>query len=250
MEKLQISKEFKSLIPHLSEGVFNLLEQNILKEGIRDPIVVYNNIIIDGHNRYKIAQKHNLKFKTVDREFNSIDEVKIWILENQAGRRNLNESQRALLGAKLSKTEIGSNQYTKEGTQGCVPSSQSEAARVVNVSQRSISSAKKILVNANPEIIKAIELGKLSLYAAEKEINKTKTNNVEKVKKAKQKDIVENTTKDYTLIQIKTPPELHNLIVKHMQSSKISDKGEGVVDFIRNLLNTVDSITEFLAKKL
>jgi hypothetical protein len=244
MKKLQISKEFKSIIPQLSKGEFDLLEQNILEEGIRDSIIVYNNVIIDGHNRYEIAQKHNLKFKTVDKEFDSIDKVKTWILENQAGRRNLNESQRALLGARLEKTTHGGDRKSEERVANWQPNRES-ISKMVNASPRSIGRAKKVLAFADIEMVKNVENGELSLSAAEKEINKT-----EKIKKIEQKDTVENTTKDYVLIQTKTPPELYSLIVKHMQSNKISDEGEGVVDFIRNLLNTVDSITEFLAKKL
>ena len=68
MEKLQINEEFKSLIPPLTNDEYDLLEQNILKEGIRDPIIVYDNVIIDGHNRFKIAQKHNLKFDIIDKK--------------------------------------------------------------------------------------------------------------------------------------------------------------------------------------
>lgn len=244
MKKLQISKEFKSVIPQLSKGEFDLLEQNILEEGIRDPIVVYNDTIIDGHNRYEIAQKHNLEFKTVDKEFDSIDKVETWILENQAGRRNLNESQRALLGARLEKTTHGGDRTSKEQVANWQPDRKS-ISKMVNASPRSIGRAKKVLIYADIEMVKNVENGELSLSAAEEKINKT-----EKVKKVKQKDTIKNTTKDYTLIQMKTPLKLYNLIIKHMQSNKISDEGEGVVNFIRSLLNTVDSITEFLAKKL
>lgn len=91
MEKLQINKEFKELIPPLTEDEYDLLEQNILEEGIRDPIIVYENMIVDGHNRFEIAQKHDVEFTIVDKKFDSIDAVKIWIIENQLGRRNVSD---------------------------------------------------------------------------------------------------------------------------------------------------------------
>lgn len=171
-KKLTILEEFKNLLIPLTDEEYNNLEQSVLIEGIRDPLIVWGEILIDGHHRYLLAQEHDLEFTVKGLVFENKNSVIEWIIKNQLGRRNLNESQRALLGAKLSNTEIGSNQYTKEGSQICEPSSQSEAARIVNVSPRSISSAKKILINADTETIKAIEKGELSLHAAEKEIKK------------------------------------------------------------------------------
>ena len=88
---MQIKEEFKKLIPALSMEEFNQLEENILKEGIRDAILTWNGFIIDGHNRYEIAQKHNLKFKTEEKVFENELDVKIWMAKNQLGRRNLTD---------------------------------------------------------------------------------------------------------------------------------------------------------------
>ena len=91
---LVINKEFSELIPPLKENEFKQLETSILKEGIRVPLVVWNNCIIDGHNRYIIAQKYNLEFEVLNKEFNDIKSVKEWIINNQLGRRNLSDWQR------------------------------------------------------------------------------------------------------------------------------------------------------------
>ena len=61
---LTIDPEFKRLLPALRPEEFRLLEESILAEGCRDPIVVWENIIVDGHNRYEICQKNHLEFKT------------------------------------------------------------------------------------------------------------------------------------------------------------------------------------------
>jgi 16S rRNA G966 N2-methylase RsmD len=88
---MKIKEEFRSLIPPLTPDEFSQLEANCLAEGIRDAILTWNDYIIDGHNRYEIAQKHNLPFKTQAKEFESEDDVIIWMCNNQLGRRNLPE---------------------------------------------------------------------------------------------------------------------------------------------------------------
>ena len=89
MTELIIDDEFKNLIPPLDEQERAQLEENILRDGIREPLTIWNNIIVDGHNRYAIAQKHSLPFKTVTKDFTERSDAKIWILKNQLGRRNL-----------------------------------------------------------------------------------------------------------------------------------------------------------------
>ena len=88
---MQIKEELKNLIPPLTNDEFNTLEKSILEEGIREPIIVWNGYIVDGHTRYKIAQKHNLEFKTVEKEFDDMESVKLWMIDNQKGRRNLTD---------------------------------------------------------------------------------------------------------------------------------------------------------------
>ena len=86
MVDLIIDSEFKDLIPPLSDEEFKQLEKNLLRDGIREPLTVWQGILIDGHNRYEIAQAHGLEFKTVEMQFDSRDDVKLWIVKNQFGR--------------------------------------------------------------------------------------------------------------------------------------------------------------------
>jgi hypothetical protein len=58
---MQILKELEALIPPLTSEEFKQLERNILEEGIRDPLVTWNSILVDGHNRYRIAQEYDIK---------------------------------------------------------------------------------------------------------------------------------------------------------------------------------------------
>jgi DNA modification methylase len=86
--EITINKQFRTLFRPLTDEEFSQLEANLLQDGIRDPLVLWGDVLIDGHNRYAIAQKHNLKFKTIRKEFKDKTETEIWIRSNQKGRRN------------------------------------------------------------------------------------------------------------------------------------------------------------------
>jgi len=103
MQELIIDKEFKELIPPLTEEERKQLEQSLLKEGCRDAIVVWNGIIIDGHNRYEICKKHGIPFETLKKDFKNRTKAKVWIIHNQLGRRNLKTYEKGLMGLELKK---------------------------------------------------------------------------------------------------------------------------------------------------
>ena len=69
MYNLEINEEFKKLIPPLSKEEYEQLETNCLNEGIREAILTWNGVIIDGHNRYEIAKRWNLDFQTKSKNF-------------------------------------------------------------------------------------------------------------------------------------------------------------------------------------
>ena len=94
---MEILKELEVLIPPLTSEEFKQLERNILEEGIRDPLVTWNGILVDGHNRYRIANEYDIDFVTVEKEFADMNAVKEWMVNNQLGRRNLPEFVRGEL---------------------------------------------------------------------------------------------------------------------------------------------------------
>lgn len=101
MKELTIDNELKSYIRPLKDEEYEKLKESILIEGIRDPLVVWQGILLDGHHRYKIAQEHNLEFKIVEIELPDKDAVKEWIITNQLGRRNLTEQEASYYRGKL-----------------------------------------------------------------------------------------------------------------------------------------------------
>lgn len=96
---LKISETFRNLIPPLQPDEHKLLEESILNYGYDTsyPIIIWNNTLIDGHNRYEICQKHNVPFTTSEKQFDNEHDVINWIIDNQLARRNINADQRFYL---------------------------------------------------------------------------------------------------------------------------------------------------------
>ena len=120
MINLKIDPEFQSQIPPLTDDEFKQLEENILKEGkLISPLIVWNNTLVDGHNRYAILQKHpEIYFSTMPLRFANREEALAWICKNQLGRRNLTPEQKKFLIGKQYSVEHrkpggnGNNQHT------------------------------------------------------------------------------------------------------------------------------------------
>lgn len=98
---ITISAELKTFIPPLTNEEYQKLEQSILSEGCREDLIVWKKenefILVDGHNRYSICQKHNISFKTQTKDFTDIEEVKDWMINNQLGKRNVTEEVKSYL---------------------------------------------------------------------------------------------------------------------------------------------------------
>jgi phage N-6-adenine-methyltransferase len=94
---MKIDSEFRQLIPPLSADEYRQLEQNILAEGCRDALITWNGVILDGHNRYEICDRHGKPFRIAQINLASRDEATNWIIDNQLGRRNITQEQRAYL---------------------------------------------------------------------------------------------------------------------------------------------------------
>ena len=94
---LVIDPEFSGLIAPLSDSEYQYLENSILEEGCREPITVWGNTIIDGHNRFRICDHWGIHFRTHSVEFSSREEAIAWICATQLGRRNITEETRKYL---------------------------------------------------------------------------------------------------------------------------------------------------------
>lgn len=101
MEEYKIDPELNEVLPDLDKQDYEALENSLLTDGFKGaPIMVWNNIIVDGHNRYKICKKHNIPFEVKEIEFENKEEAIIWMIKQQMGRRNLTPMQRVELAEK------------------------------------------------------------------------------------------------------------------------------------------------------
>jgi len=97
MINIIIDATFQAMIAPPTTAEYELLETSILAEGCRDSLVLWGNILIDGHNRHKVCTQHGIEFNVVNRDFGNRDAVADWIYSNQLGRRNLTLDQMKIL---------------------------------------------------------------------------------------------------------------------------------------------------------
>ena len=174
---LRIDPEFADKIPPLTRDEYEQLEANILEEGtVINPLIVWNDVIVDGHNRYRIIQKHpEITFTIYKIEFTDRYEAIAWICKNQLGRRNLTEAQKKYLIGKQYEAEkkregFRGNQYTgydKSGESGPgqnVPDHLSERtseriAKEIGVNERYVRRAEEYArgLDAADEILPGIK---------------------------------------------------------------------------------------------
>lgn len=172
---IQIDSEFKNLIPPLSPEERQGLESSLLKEGCRDALVLWGDILIDGHNRYEICTKHNIPYKTVQREFESREAVIEWIILNQFGRRNLPAHERARLALRL-KPVIAEKAKEQHGIRNDIPQKSAESfkpietrqelAKLAGVSHDTIAKVERIEEDAPEPVVTASRQGQISVNAA------------------------------------------------------------------------------------
>ena len=107
LQNLSIDPEFQSKIPPLTAEERSQLEANILEEGrLLNPLIVWKNIIVDGHNRFEILKEHpEIEYTILEKEFDGREEAIVWICKNQLGRRNLTPEQRRYLVGKQYEAE-------------------------------------------------------------------------------------------------------------------------------------------------
>lgn len=180
---------YKNLIPKLKTQEHEGLEKSILKEGVRDALLVWNDTLIDGHNRLEICEKHNIEYRNEQIQFQNEDEAKVWIIENQLARRNLNEWQeyglksqkREILQAKGKENKLGRGKVlsTIDKT-----NTRNEISKDLGWSTGKVAQADIVSKKATPEIKQQLENNDITIHGAYKEIKKKQR--TEEIKKNRQ----------------------------------------------------------------
>ncbi len=236
MEPLRIDPEFESLIPPLSDDEFKQLEENIVEAGMcYDPIITWDGLIIDGHNRWKIIQRHpEVSYKTYMEIFFDKNEAKLWIINNQLGRRNLEASDAIDLAEKKNevKAQIAKAKQSAAGgdkrsdaykenasvqmdkSDAAPINTREEIAKDAGVSTGTVARYQAVKKKA-PELVPKIKSGELSIGGAYKAMKDE-----------------ERTPEPPKPVDPPKPPEYTiNDLVKEVESS-----GENYIKFLRDTL--------------
>ncbi|MCW5300063.1 hypothetical protein DXT88_17990 [Herbaspirillum lusitanum] len=187
---ITINNELLQYIDPLTANEYAALERSLLAEGCRDALVLWGDVLVDGHNRYEICRKYDIEFKTVQNTgFTSIDDVMLWMIDNQLGRRSVTDFQRGVLALRKRdiisarvRAEMDASIAAKaEGTapvesadtpaeEATIPSAsiktREDIARVAGISSNTIGQIEKIRKTAAPELVEAVRTGTISINAA------------------------------------------------------------------------------------
>lgn len=160
--------DYANLFPMLDAAAQDALRADIETHGVREPIIMFSGRILDGRNRYMAARDLILEFPVAD--FEGTDaEALAFVLSTNLHRRHLTESQRASVAAKLANIGHGDTARFSQAANlpdGHTPVSQAQAADMLNVSERSLRSAKTVIEQGGPELNAAVESGAVAVSAA------------------------------------------------------------------------------------
>ncbi|MEG0920722.1 MAG: plasmid replication/partition related protein [Comamonas sp.] len=187
-----VNEDLKAYIDPLTPDEYASLERSILAEGCRDALVLWGDVLIDGHNRYGICQKHGLPFNTVQNtHFQSMADVHLWMIDQHLGRRSVSDFQRGVLA--LRKREILERRkldkaipIAAEVAEGAAPevmnaevafspvdaaelekvATREAIAKAARLSSSQVAQIEKIQKSAAPELVEALKAGDISINAA------------------------------------------------------------------------------------
>jgi len=178
-----VNEDLKAYIDPLTPDECEALERSILAEGCRDALVLWGDVLVDGHNRYGICRKHGLPFQTVQNtRFQSIEDVHLWMIDQHLGRRSISDFQRGVLA--LRKREIVAERRARKAAAPAEPAAQvSDAnasnagtsapfdtrealAKAARLSSNQVVLIEKIQKQAAPELVAAVKAGTISINAA------------------------------------------------------------------------------------
>lgn len=186
-QNIVVNEELKAYIEPLTPDEHEALERSLLAEGCRDALVLWGDVLVDGHNRYGICVKHGIPFRTVQHpHFRSVEDVHLWMIDQHLGRRSVSDYQRGVLA--LRKREIVAERRARamadekekvdvdagaadDAARTAVLEprplqSREDIARAARLSSSQVGMIEKIHKQAAPEVVAAVKAGEISLNAA------------------------------------------------------------------------------------
>ncbi len=170
--------EYAEAFPWLEGAALDALREDIRQHGVREPIVMLDGAILDGRNRYMCARELGIEYPVVEY---AGDDPLAFVVSLNLLRRHLNESQRAAAAARLANLRVGkppakSANWRNNDQADFLPPiptppepvSQADAAKMLNVSERSVQRAQRVIDTAPAEIVRAVDQGHISVSLAAK----------------------------------------------------------------------------------
>ncbi len=168
--------EMEQLLPPLSVEQFSALERDVLENGCYAPIIVNESMeIVDGHNRFRICEKHGLPFKMMVFSFADLLEAKQWAVETQRNRRNLSMWELGQIALKL-KPDLELAAKNNQGLRADLSVNSSKSyepvdtrkamAHTVGIGEQSMGRIAQLAENAPQTLKKALDSKAISINRA------------------------------------------------------------------------------------
>ena len=142
MNNIQIDEELENLLPKLEVEKYNLLKADIIKNGCINPIIIWNGLIVDGHNRYRICKENNIEFKTKEMNFANKQEAMIWAWTTQKARRNVDDGTLFRIAEKFRPY------YEKKAKENMLATQNNNKASAFQKSEKQVNTTKELAKTA------------------------------------------------------------------------------------------------------
>jgi hypothetical protein len=160
MQKQYEIHPIANVFPMMSKDEFKALKSDIKEHGLREPIVFWKNMLVDGRNRLKACEE--LGIEADESELMDETDPVAWVISHNLHRRHLTESQRSMVAGKLANLQHGGDRKNDQETN----LSLEKASSMLNVSKGSTKNAKKVLSEGVESVQQAVEQGELPVSVA------------------------------------------------------------------------------------
>jgi pyruvate/2-oxoglutarate dehydrogenase complex dihydrolipoamide acyltransferase (E2) component len=181
-----VNPELKAYIDPLTPDEHGALESSLLAEGCRDALVLWGDVLVDGHNRYGICQQHGIPFQTLQStHFKSLGDVHLWMIDQHLGRRSVSDFQRGVLALRKREILAERRQHAlaaatadsaapaaapgtpaSSAAPAAALASREDIARAARLSSGQVGMIERIQKQAAAEVVAAVKSGAISINAA------------------------------------------------------------------------------------
>lgn len=198
---------------------YNQLKHDIKQNGVHDPILFYTtgngiNLVLDGHSRLKACielKLTDIPTKEIKENFESLEDIRFWIVKNQCQRRNLTPIEKLQLACLHEETisKRANGNLVKAGRGDIVVDKVDtilEIGKLAGISRATVARYKKVINSGLDNIIQKMVTGDLSITSAYNLVQ-------EKAKKSINTDLETNVHEDTQTEpeQTQPQPEIHNV---------------------------------------